>query len=763
MHSSDGPGTTGMRLVSGRGWSFVSPVVVRTTGLPSELLSSISVPGLSARLDAWESGELAEPELAAEYAEAVHGSVGAMLAHSEHPLFREALAWQNPATLATFASLAGQGATGSRNARRRDREHRLVRYLTRYAGKTETIGFFGPMCHGSFRDDRAHVEQRPGPGLVGQREVFAEPWAVRALGRRLAEDDQVAPWLPLRRKAHHRAHDPESTAPDPLAAAVTAACREGRTLREVVALVADELGLPLARVDEEVARLRRSGALVVDADLPFTPDALDVLVERVAAIGDPQARRRADDVVGPFLRRLAAVGDAAGDADRVASTHVEAAECLSAAAGVDGQRRSGQMYAGRSVLFEECVRDLEVDFGSEFAERLEPALRVVVAIGRWLTQECARAYLEHCRTLWPDGTPSLGADWFALLRAFHGSGPRPVDAVVAEMVRRWQTVVETLPIVDGIRRSEDGEGFADAIETAFAAAGPGWSSGRIHSPDIQLCEHVPGGVTTGRYDIVLSEVHFAAATAVGPVFEWSLDDAPLSQLLSEVVGPSFVPLYPEGWPRHTGRTLVKEIGPGDRALAFTDVQGAPVDTVPVDDIAVEVDGDRLWAVLPDRTRTPLEELLGVLMGNVVLDAWKYLWRGEHTPRLVVGDVVMGRETWRTELPVLDAVGSVGEHGVHAAVHRWRRSLGLPDKVFVSLAGEAKPFYLDFDSPPMVLAFAGSVRNGARDGASSTVAVSEALPEPEQAWVRDADGRGHHGEIRMMLIDPESRVPGREER
>ncbi|MEO7268836.1 MAG: lantibiotic dehydratase [Knoellia sp.] len=761
MHPSDGTDTAGMRLVCGRGWSFVSPVIVRTTGLPSELLSSIGVPGLSGRLDAWESGDVTEAELAQEYAEAVRGSVGAMLAHSEHPLFREALAWQNPATLATFASLARQGATGSRNARRRDREHRLVRYLTRYAGKTETIGFFGPMCHGSFRDGRGHVEQRPGPGLVGLRQVFAEPWAVRALGRRLAEDDQIAQWLPLRPKAHHRARAAETTETDPVGAAVTAACREGGTLREVVARVSDELDLPQARISEAAVRLRRSGVLVVDADLPFTPDALDVLVDRVASIDDPVVRRRADDVVGPFLHRLTSVTAAAGDADRVASAHVEAADCLSASAGVDPQRRSGQMYAGRSVLFEECVRDLEVDFGSEFADRLDPALRSVVAIGRWLTQECARAYLAHCRTLWPEGTLSLGAEWFALLRAFHGSGPRPVDAVIADMVRRWDAVVETLPLVDGIRRSDDAADFADSIATAFAASGPGWSSGRIHSPDIQLCEHVPGGVSTGRYDIVLSEVHFAAATGVGPVFEWSLDDAPLSRLLSEVVGPSFVPLYPEGWPRHTGRTLVKEIGPGDRALAFTDVQGAPAGTVAVDDIAVEVDGDRLWAVLPDGTRTPLEELLGVLMGNVVLDAWKHLWRGEHTPRLVVGDVVMGRETWRTELPVIDAVGSVGEHGVHAAVHRWRRSLGLPDKVFVSLAGEAKPFYLDFDSPPMVLAFAGSVRNGARDGASATVAVSEALPEPHQAWVRDVEGRGHHGEIRMMLIDPETRVPGQE--
>ncbi|MGL5859923.1 MAG: lantibiotic dehydratase, partial [Phycicoccus sp.] len=507
MHPSEAADTTGMRLVSGRGWSFVSPVVLRTTGLSSTLLSSISVPGLSKRLDAWDAGDMADDELVGEYNAAVHGSVGAMLAHSELPLFREALAWQNPATLATFASLAEQGPMGPRNAKRRDREHRLVRYLTRYAGKTETIGFFGPMCHGTFRDHAGHVRQRPGRALLGRREVFAEPWAVHALGRRIAEDEEVARWMPLRRKAHHRSRPADGVDGaagadgDPVATAVLAACRGHRNRGEVVELVATELDLPEDCVDEAVDRLRRSGVVVEDADLPFTPEALDVLVERIAAIGDPRVRRRADEVVGPFLLQLGRVADAAGDAERVAAMHVDAAECLSAAAGVGAQRRSGQMYAGRSVLFEECVRDLEVDFGVQFAERLEPALRTVVTIGRWLTQECARAYLAHCRGLWPEGTPSLGADWFLLLRVFHGSGPRPVDDVVAGMVQRWNAVVDALPLVGGIRRTENGSAFADAIEAAFAADGPGWSSGRVHSPDIQLCEHVPGGVSTGRYDI----------------------------------------------------------------------------------------------------------------------------------------------------------------------------------------------------------------------------------------------------------------------
>ncbi|MEE3922333.1 lantibiotic dehydratase [Micromonospora sp. BRA006-A] len=65
------------------------------------------------------------------------------------PLLREAVTWQNPDMLIALDGLLRTDPQ-VRNARRRKRELSLLRYWQRYCGKAETIGFFGPVCWGTF-------------------------------------------------------------------------------------------------------------------------------------------------------------------------------------------------------------------------------------------------------------------------------------------------------------------------------------------------------------------------------------------------------------------------------------------------------------------------------------------------------------------------------------------------------------------------------------------------------------------------------------
>ena len=59
-------------------------------------------------------------------------------------VFREALAWQSPDALLDGRVVRAQRGEPGRNSKQRKREYGLARYLARYCGKTETIGFFGP-------------------------------------------------------------------------------------------------------------------------------------------------------------------------------------------------------------------------------------------------------------------------------------------------------------------------------------------------------------------------------------------------------------------------------------------------------------------------------------------------------------------------------------------------------------------------------------------------------------------------------------------
>jgi len=746
-------GTVTLLSTPGRAWGVLSPVFLRSTGLPAQALTDLRHP------------PRADPD--GGFDEALQTSVTAMMAWAGDPRVEEALAWQNPATLDTFRSLLKAGESAPRNARRRDREHRLARYLTRYAGKTETIGFFGPSATAQIDDAPGHLRIRPGQGdVIRCRRTYPEAWAVRDLGARLAAIDSVRAWLPVRRRAHlsrRRRTDEGSRGWTDIESAVLAACDGRRPAEEVCRVVAAVTGCPYPTARECLSGLVIRRALVVDANLPLGPESFDVLLERVGAIGEPSAAEQARVLVHQFAERLDDLARSAGDADRVRAAHDTLATTFEELAGSGASRRAGQMYAGRSIAYEECFRDVDVVLGQDFVNRVEQVVPAVVVMGRWLTHETACAYEAFIRERWGLGSWPLGPRWFELLASFHGAGPRPVDAVLATLAEKWQHVLgrATSDPDGGLRLNPDV--FQSVVAETFVAPRPGWAGGVVHSPDLQICEHSPGGVASGDYTIVVSEVHFAQSTFGGPVFEWFLDDYPVTRSVSRLTGPGFVPMLPDTWPRNTGRTLVCALAPDDTPLTFVDVQGAPANAVPVADIELLVTESAVQARLPDGRTVGISDLLGVFLTVVSTDGWKSLSAGRRTPRLSVGDVTVVRETWRIPMPQSPLAATYdSEEAGFRAMRQWQAKLSMPDEVYLSLPGETKPLYLAFDAPAVVLSALAMARRATRRGhTDGDVVISEARPTPAEAWLPDADGDRYHGELRLVAVDTEHCAgPGR---
>jgi hypothetical protein len=655
--------------------------------------------------------------------------------------------------------VGGGGGGGRRDAKRRKREYRLARYLARYSGKTETIGFFGPVGFARITSAPGHIEQRPGVGLIGARRTFAEPWAVRALGAGLGEDPDIAAWLPLRVRSHYSVRDgglyrPRSApvALSELEQAVLALCDGRRPRRDVVDGAARGSGVSVDVVEALVADLERRRFLVADANLPLGADCVDVLRDRLAAIRDAGAAALAEARVRPFLDCLAELGRAAGETAAVAAAQAELAAAFEQAAGVPAARRAGQAYAGRGLAYEECLRDLDIDIGVDFVERIGGGLGGVLAICQWLTWATAAAYADHFREAWAGGPRTLDAVWFEVLGAFLGSGPRPVDGVLAEFRGRWDRLVAELHSAAG--GCDFGtEEFLSAVQRRFASPGPGWRAAAVHSPDLQIVAHSPDGAETGDYTVVLGEIHIGVPTVTGPVFEWPFDDMPTSRFLRELLGPACVPAFPDTWPRNTGRTAPDQAMPGDLCFAFADVQGAPEGTVAVTDITVGVFDGEPAVVLPDGTQVAFAEFFSFFLSATVLDGWKSVADAPHTPRISVDRFVLTRETWRVDIAGQAFLTARGEYECYREVEAWRRALGLPDRVYAKLSGEVKPVYLDFRSPLSVLSFLAAARAVPRGATAATwLTLSEALPGPEQAWVRDAEGGRYFGEIRMAVVD-----------
>ena len=103
------------------------------------------------------------------------------------PRFREAITWQNRNALHRGIDALLRTPAANRNHQARKDERLVTLYLQRYCAKNEMIGFFGPIGWGVFTDDGPALTQRPGPGLVGERQVHFEYWAINALADALSK------------------------------------------------------------------------------------------------------------------------------------------------------------------------------------------------------------------------------------------------------------------------------------------------------------------------------------------------------------------------------------------------------------------------------------------------------------------------------------------------------------------------------------------------------------------------------------------------
>jgi Lantibiotic dehydratase, N terminus len=745
VQATPGPELTVTPLPGASGWSVLSPVMVRTTGSPANLLEQLT----------WAAPADDEQLFYQE----LHRTSKVLMQIASLGLFREALAWQNPNVYSILDSYVRTAQEPKRNSKKRQREYALARYLARYCGKTETIGFFGPSSWGTLTGASGHIDQWPGRALVSDRHTVAEAWAVRKLAAVLAADPEIAQWLPVRSRSHYavrngtlfRPHAVPSPLSD-LELAVLRCCDGERPRSRVTEQVAAALDLDQDVVDACVNDLIRRRCLVAGANLPLDPRSAAVLSARIAAIGDETTRQRAAAIVAPFFAALRELALAGGDAESVTAAQATLGRVFHEIVGTDATRRPGRMYAGRGLAYEDCLRDLRMDLGADFLARVSEGMHGILTMAQWLTWQTATVYEAHFRRKWSGRNQPLDAVWFDILRDFFGSGPKPADNVLAEFRLRWgQLVAELHASASGW--TFDPDEFHDAAERLFPSPGPGWPEAATHSPDLQLVSHSPDGVRTGDYDVVLGEIHVGTPTIEGPIFEWSLgDDYPISRYLRSRIGRSVLPVIPDSWPRNTGRTLVTHPMPGDLCFAFVDVDGTPPDTIAMTDIEVGVADGAVFAELPDGTRLAFTDFFSFFLSAVVTDAWKAISAAAYTPRISVGRFIVVRESWRVDVTGQPFTRKAGEYESYRAMDQWRRSLGCPDRVYIKISGEVKPFYVDFSSPISVLSFLAVLRGLPEEAEwSGQVHLSEALPEPAHAWAVDSARSTYVGEVRMVVL------------
>ncbi len=759
----------------GTEWKVWRDARLRTTGFPADGLDRLSAPDCAAAADAYLAGQVSSQIWLLAFDEAAERCSREVLAIASDPAFREAVTWQNPGVLRALDGLRAAGPQAHRNARQRERERLVTRYWQRYCAKTETIGFFGPVCWAQLDPGTAAVIARPGRALLRSRRVDLEHWALTECAERIAANPAVRCWLPPALQPHLTLRqrwvlDPVR-APTALASAdatVLARCDGRRAAIDIAREIVADSRSGFRKAEDVylvLGRLTAKGLLRWTLDVPVHPDCERMLRERIMTVSGAEARSWALAQLDRLASARDQVASAAGRPEQLAEAISGLEAEFAEVTGARPVRKPGQAYAARRIYREETTRDLTVTVGRTVLDAIAAPLAILLQAARWLSGALAEAYLGALRTVYADLSAELGSAevplgqlWFLAQGLFYGSGDRPADRVGTEFSQRWADLLGFdrcgLDTRERRLRSTD---VAPEVARIFPARCPGWPDARVHSPDLQICAESLDGLNAGRFFVVLSEMHAALATnAYGAAVIAHPDPPALRAALAADVGRGRVrPLLPTDWPRNTSRLAFALGNRDDVQLGVLPAPGADPDRLlPITAVSVSDADGTLMASAPDGRRWPLTAIFAHSLSEVAVEMFKRAGTGAHTPRVWIDKMVVSRETWRLSLAETGLMGATNQSERFLAARRWRHALGLPERVFVTVASEVKPMFVDLTSPQYVASL-HHMLSAARvaSGDDTRVSVTEMLPLPLHAWVPDGEGRRYFSELRLQVRDP----------
>ncbi|HEV2370577.1 MAG TPA: lantibiotic dehydratase [Streptosporangiaceae bacterium] len=743
------------------GFHLWSQGALRSGGFPISGLLELGDPGYAAAVDRWldDPSDGTRQTLDTEATRAATRQAALLRQIARRADFQEAVTWQNPDLVEPMIVTLGQmDPDAPNNQRLRKRQRIVAKYWARYCSKNETIGFFGPVSWFDFRSEGEPLRMKPGSSLVHHGELFLEPWAIDALAASLCSDPEVRPWVaPRRHPTVYIAGNQARTLGGPVEldedeARLLALVDGHRAGKEIAA----EYGAEPTEVYEALDRLAAKGLLIWDLEPPMWPHAERHLRTRLEAIADPDVREHATGVLG----RLEAARDAlAGyrDADDLRRLYGQLEHEFTELTGVDPARRPGQAYGGRRLAYVECVRDVALSFGPQVVQSCAEPFSLLLTSARWFAHEAA----QRLRAVLSEAFDAMGAEVvgfnqlvFSCADKVFIPGNRPLDHLSKDFATNWRAILGL--DTDARVVTHTSEALRGQVEAAFAGGHPSWGFAWMHSIDLLIAARGAEEFHRGEFQPVIGEVHIAYCPFETTVFALAHPNMEeLRAMLAEVIPDTRVMLSPvKDYPRVAARTYPWLNDARDWRLCVSQYPPRGEDRqLPLCGLEVRRDGDKLVVGLPGAAdQFDVTDICGAWMMYEMIDVLKQVVRGhDHTPRVVVDNLVVFRETWSFPIAELDWVSARSDPEHFVAARRWLRERGLPETVFASISSETKPVFVDFRSEVQVGNLAQLLRTGA-ETEGATVTFSEMLPTPEQSWLSDAAGNPYTAELRLVFVD-----------
>ena len=629
-------------------------------------------------------------------------------------------------------------------------ERVLLKYVTRYATKNDTIGFFGPAAWMRLSGEPGTGELRFGPAVTRETLMQFEVWPIAVIAERLAEDGSLRPWLSPRRAALCRVHDhdvfmpPDSPADaDAQDIEILRLCDGRHSAREIARRLA--LG-DLARLD----RLHRDGLITWTVECPLRTNPESALAALAATIDDPEVRATIESHstwLDSVTRRLR---EQMGQSTSLATTLAEVDAEFEERYSQESIQSSGQYYAGRTLTYIDCVRDVALTLNADLMNALMKGVSPVLQSLRWYTYAVVQSLSPAIAGLLPDGQARPLVAIFPQALSLVWS---VIQDTAARYRRKWQDLLALDPLQRVVRL--EAADLAAAVAKEFAAPHPGWPMARVHNPDILIAAESHDELARGRCTLVLGEVHAGLPSMFqSAVFSLCPDPVNVRDTFYSLVTPP--PVINEVSQRlNLGGFFL------DAAqLLLPDDPVTHFNARPIADFDV-YHGQTGLRVKDVSTRQswPLPVFFDALLSRATFQIDPFDRPDHsHSPRIVVGDVVVARERWRLTADALGVVNrrraDPGDHPrTFLALRQWARESGVPRYVYAKSSREPKPIFIDLESQKCVELLSHLLKQAAAGDSPGPVMISEMLPEPEGCWLRDSTGDRYTSEVRLLAVDP----------
>jgi hypothetical protein len=360
---------------------------------------------------------------------------------------------------------------------------------------------------------------------------------------------------------------------------------------------------------------------------------------------------------------------------------------------------------------------------------------------------------------------SSEVDLVALHLAIRGRPGSDGATVVAEVEHQLQLRWSEVLGLPDLRKRHVELALSDVrarVEAAFACEDAGWA--HYLSPDVLIAERGDGASV--RRAFVLGEVHLRN-TLLASVFvahhprsdrsrastAASVVDELARAVEADLTSPCLIALPPRRQSSHRGRVLGHLLlADCDKILIFEyadETSSAPRSRViRAGDLVVAPGGDGGLEVRSrdGRLRLDATELVSTLLERYAV-RFEPFAAAPHVPRISIGRLICCRERWEIPADDLGFASLAARADRFLEVQRWAHDR-FPRQVFVKSPVEAKPIYVDFDSPVAVDLLVKLARDLEGDPAGRGLRVSEMVPALDELWLTDGRGGVYTSELRF---------------